>query len=71
MRHIVCIVLGAATAYWLAPDLHTLPPRNRYIAMAAIFAVFFVLDLVAGRVKPAKKPGKSTGTPYAAPAKRR
>jgi hypothetical protein len=40
--------------------------------MAVIFAVFFVIDLVAGALKPAKKKtAKGTGTPYAAPAKRR
>ena len=72
MRHIVLLILAIATAYWLAPHAHVLSQKQRYIEMAAIFAVFFVIDLVIGQAKKTRKPApRSGGSPYAAPAKRR
>jgi hypothetical protein len=72
MRHIILLILAAATAYWLAPYAHVLSQKQRYIEMAAIFAVFFVIDLAIGQAKKTRKPATQNGrSPYAAPTKRR
>ena len=49
MRHIVLFALAVATAFWLAPAFHVLPPHKRAVAIAVIVAAFFAADFAIGR----------------------
>ncbi len=51
MRHIVLFALAVATAFWLAPAFHVLPPHKKDVAIAVIVAVFFAIDYAIGRHK--------------------